>query len=243
MSKKTDKRLFHLKQFSLFHHRSSMKVGTDSLLLGIWTPINDSERILDIGTGCGILALLMAARSNSLIDAVELDEASWVEAQDNFSVAIFSKRLSAIHDDFNHYAENTSQKYDLIVSNPPYFINDMRSTEKTRSNARHGDSLNYVQLCNGVTNLLKKDGRFCLVLPYEESKTFIAIANNNGLHLNRKLIVFPKRGSQPNRINLELSFQPSSEVISDIFVIREETNQFSKQYIRFFNDYLLGLDS
>ena len=243
MSKKSDKRPFHLKQFSLFHHRSSMKVGTDSLLLGIWTPINESERILDVGTGCGILALLMAARSNALIHAVELDEVSWAEAQDNFTNANFSKRLTAIHNDFNHYADTTSQKYDLIVSNPPYFINDMRSTEMTRSNARHGDSLNYVQLCTGVTNLLKKNGRFCLVLPYDESKSFIAIAKNNGLNLNRKLIIFPKRGLQPNRINLELSFKSSSEVISDIFVIREETNQFSKQYIRFFRDYLLGLDS
>ena len=243
MSKKSDKRPFHLQQFSLFHHRSSMKVGTDSLLLGIWTPINESERILDVGTGCGILALLMAARSNALIHAVELDEASWAEAQDNFTNANFSKRLSAIHNDFNHYADNTRQKYDLIVSNPPYFINDLRSAEMTRSNARHGDSLNFVQLCNGVANLLKKNGRFCLVLPYDESKSFIAIAKNNGLHLNRKLIIFPKRGLQPNRINLELSFKHSSEVISDIFVIREETNQFSKQYIRFFRDYLIGLDS
>jgi tRNA1Val (adenine37-N6)-methyltransferase len=242
MSKKSDARPFHLKQFSLHHHQSSMKVGTDSLTLGIWTQIKNSGRILDVGTGSGILALLMAARSDDFVDAIELDEASYAEASNNFVNSPYADRLRAIHDNFNLYTSRCNQKYELIVSNPPFFINDMRSLDLTRNNARHGDSLNYSELCEGVGQILNLDGRFCLVLPYNESKFFIVTARKNKLHVNRQMIVFPKRGAQPNRICLELSFTKSMEIKSEKFIIREENNQFTEQYIHFFKDFLIGLD-
>lgn len=241
MSKKSDSRPFHLKQFSLLHHQSSMKVGTDALLLGIWTSIDKVARILDVGTGCGILALLAAARSQALVDAVELDESSFKEAAENFFNAPFHKRLYAIHDDFNHFAAVADQKYDLIISNPPFFINDMRASEKKRNDARHGDRLNYEGLCKGTSALLNKDGRFCLVLPYEESKVFIQIAATYNLHVNRQLLIIPKRGLPPNRINLELSFNTHA-LLSEAFVIRETDGTFTHQYIRFFKDFLIGFD-
>lgn len=242
MSKKIDTRPFHLKQFSLLHHQSSMKVGTDALLLGIWTSVNNARNILDIGTGAGIIALLMAARSDAFIDAIELDKASYLEAKNNFENSPFSERLVAIHDNFNLFAFNCNQKYDLIISNPPFFINDMRSQDQTRKNARHGDRLSYDELCKGATSLLESNGHLYLVLPYDESKIFIEIAKNNKLYVNRQQIVFPKRGSQPNRINLEFSFSEKKKIISEKFVIREENNQFTEQYIQFFKDYLIGLD-
>jgi tRNA1Val (adenine37-N6)-methyltransferase len=118
----------------------------------------------------------------------------------------------------------------------------MRSAEVKRSNARHGDNLSYTELCAGVAGLLKEEGRMCLVLPYNESKEFLNIATSAGLHVNRKLIIFPKRGLQPNRVNLELSFQEHVVKKNELFVIREESNEFSGQYIQFFKDYLLGFD-
>ncbi|MCB2208554.1 MAG: methyltransferase [Bacteroidetes bacterium] len=241
MSKKSDTRPFHLKQFSLFHHQSSMKVGTDALLLGIWTDVDGATRILDVGTGCGILALLTAARSNALVDAVELDELSFKEATENFSNTAFRKRLYTIHDDFNHFVTVADQKYDLIISNPPFFINDMRAREKKRNDARHGDRLNYKGLCQGTSALLNNDGRLCLVLPYEESKIFIQIAQNYNLHVNRQLLIVPKRGLPPNRINLELSFNTHA-LQSEAFVIRETDGTFTHQYIQFFKDFLIGFD-
>jgi len=242
MSKKTDTRPFHLKQFSLSHHQSTMKVGTDSLLLGIWVSINDAALILDVGAGSGILALLAAARSKAIVDAVELDEASFKEAFQNFSNVPFNNRMNAIHDDFNYFATNSDQKYDLIISNPPFFINDMRSKEQKRNNARHGDRLNYEGLCKGTSALLNKDGRFCLVLPYEESKIFIQIAAKYNLYVNRQLLIVPKRGLQPNRINLELSTRITPDILSDEFIIRESDYRFTEQYILFFKDYLIGFD-
>lgn len=242
MPKETDTRPFHLKQFSLFHHRSSMKVGTDSLLLGVWISTEKANRILDIGTGCGILSLLMAARSNALIDAIELDENSFEETKQNFNTSPFSNRLLPIYQDFRLYAQQYDKKYDLIISNPPFFINDMRPIEKVRSNARHGDQLNYEELCAGVVKLLDTNGRFCLVLPYEESKVFITTAIRFNLHLNKQMLVFPKRGLQPNRVNLEFATEKDNSFINEKFVIREENNQFTEQYISYFKNYLIGLD-
>lgn len=242
MPKKSDTRPFHLKQFSLYHHQSSMKVGTDSLILGNWTQINKSGRILDVGTGSGILALLLATRSDAFVDAIELDEASFAEANNNFVNSPYADRLRAIHDDFKLFASRCDQKYELIVSNPPFFINDMRSQDLTRKNARHGDSLNYSELCGGVGQLLKLDGRFCLILPYNESKFFITTAQKNEMYVNRQMIIFPKRGAQPNRICLELLLSEPAETASEKFIIREEDGQFTEQYIHFFKDYLIGLD-
>ncbi len=242
MSKKIDNRPFHLKQFSLFHNKSTMKVGTDALLLGIWTDVKSANHILDVGSGCGILALLMASRSEAFVDAIELDEASYLEAKNNFVNSSFANRLEAIHENFNTFSIGRNKKYQLIISNPPFFINDMRSAEKTRSIARHGDSLNYQELCKGVVQLLDKNGYFSIVLPYDESKIFIDIAKKTRLYINRQMIIFPKRGSQPNRVNLELSSTNTNEIISEKFVIREENGQFTEQYIHFFKDYLIGLD-
>ncbi len=242
MSKKSDTKPFHLKQFSLFHHQSSMKVGTDALLLGIWTDFDGAARILDVGTGCGILALIAAARTHAHVDAVEVDEASFIEASNNFLHAPFHKRLRAFHDDFNHFTSVINQKYDLVISNPPFFINDMRAKEKKRNDARHGDRLNYEGLCKGAATLLNKQGRFCLVLPYEESKIFINIAKKFHLHVNRQLLIIPKRGYPPNRINMELSMQIPAHISSDEFIIREADSLFTQQYIHFFKNYLIGFD-
>jgi len=241
MSKKSDTRPFHLKQFSLFHHQSSMKVGTDALLLGIWTDVDGTTRILDVGSGCGILALLTAARSNAQVDAVELDEASFKETSDNFYNAAFHNRLHAFHDDFNHFASVVKYKYDLIISNPPFFINDMRAREKKRNDARHGDRLNYKDLCKGASSILNANGRFCLVLPKDESSIFIQIAKKYKLYVNRQMLIIPKRGLPPNRINLELSFY-NTPLTSEEFVIRETEGAFTHQYIQFFKNYLIGFD-
>ncbi len=239
---KVDDRPFHLKQFSLNHHRSSMKVGTDSLLLGLWVQPEGARHILDIGTGCGILALLMAARSNAKTDAVEFDLASYEEAKGNFLSSPYADRLRAIHEDFRNYTRHSQQKYDLLISNPPFFIDDMRPKQETRRRARHSDDLSYNELCQGAVQLMNPDSRFCLVLPYIESRIFRTVAESYGFFVSRQLLIFPRRGWQPNRVNLELTLKKETESSVEKFVIREENNAFSRQYIDFFKDYLIGLD-
>jgi tRNA1Val (adenine37-N6)-methyltransferase len=243
MAGEIDDRPFHLKQFSLHHHRSSMKVGTDSLLLGIWTMPENTHQILDIGSGCGILSLLMAARSSAQVDAIELDRASYEEASENFRNSPFNDRMNIFHEDFRIFARQSNRKYDLLISNPPFFINDKRASKQVRSNARHGDKLNYEELCSGAVRLMDTSGRLCLVLPYEESRTFVQIAEKHGLHIRKKMLVFPKRGWPPNRVNLELTFKKCREPVIERFIIREENNAFTRQYIDFFKRYLIGLDA
>ena len=236
----TDKRLFHLKPFSLSHHRSTMKVGMDSLILGNWVNPEHKRSILDVGTGCGILALIMAYRSHAVIDAIELDQASAAEARENFRFSPFHRRLHVIDGDFKSYAARTTTKYDLIISNPPYFINDQKSVQRQKRMARHGESLSYHQLIAGCLELLNRKGSLCLVLPYAESQHFMKVATSRGLHLVKQMLIFPRRGHPPNRINLELAFQHPDRIVTELFIVREENNQFSSQYTEFLKNLMIG---
>lgn len=242
MSKKPlDTRPFHLKPFSLNHHRSTMKVGTDSMILGTWTSVQNINSILDIGTGCGIISLLLAARSKAKISAIDIDEDSIEEAAENFKLSLFNERMQAIQSDLNDFSRNSSQQFDLIVSNPPFFLNDLRPEDEKRKKARHTDSLTYNQLCEGVTKLLASDGNFTVVLPYEISRLFIEIANKNGLYQKRQLIIFSKEGMMPNRVNIQFSKKPISEISTEKFTIRNSNGEFTRQYIDLLKDFYLDL--
>lgn len=234
-------RKFHLKPFSLYHHRSAMKVGMDSLLLGIWAEAPWAKYILDIGTGSGILGLLLACKSNAKIDAIELDHDSAEEALHNFQTSPFHDRLTVIENDFIQFTRVDEIKYDLIISNPPFFVNDSRSKSKRKSHARHGDSLSFKQLIKGVKKLLLPPGKFFLVLPYDESRQFINLASDSGLFLEKQQLIFPVRGLQPNRVNMQLGFEPPLELINDKLVIREEDRSFTEEYKNFVRDFLLAV--
>lgn len=242
MSKKPfDTWPFHLKQFSLLHHRSTMKVGTDAMILGVWTSVEDVHTILDIGTGCGILGLLLAYRSLATIDAIDIDRESVEEANENFSQPDHQNRITAFLADFNTYATTCYKKYDLIISNPPFFINDMKPEDLKRKTARHSDMLSYDQLCQGASVLLEENGKFSVVLPYEESRIFIDKAELIGLYPKRNMVIFPKEGALPNRINIEFSKKHSSAVISQKFTIRKNDLEFTQQYIDLLKDYYINL--
>jgi tRNA1Val (adenine37-N6)-methyltransferase len=242
MSKTTSvSRLFHFKQFSLAHHNSSMRVGTDAILLGLFAASPSSVRTLEIGTGCGIISLLIASRSKCPVDAVDIDEDSVEEAITNFSNSPFHTRMKAIHSDFNEYAKNQERKYDLIVSNPPFFINDFRPENPKKRTTRHSEQLTYAQIAEGTIRLLETKGKLCLVLPYEESREFLSIAENNDLHLQRQQLIFPVRGLQPNRVNLQFGFERPNEVQTEKLTIREENGSFTGEYVELLIDYYIAL--
>ncbi len=235
-----DTRPFHFQQFSMFHHRSTMKVGTDAVLLAIWTDLHGTEDVLDVGTGCGIIPLLLAARNATIkADAVELDLASFEEAAENFANSPFAKRLQAYHTDVNRFDPPAGKKYDLIISNPPFFINDYRPKQKKRQFTRHADSLSYSQLVNVAMRLMKPNGRFALVLPYKESKVFLQLALKSGLYLQGQMLIFPKPCKEPNRINLLLGLSASSEKTEKL-IIRNEKGNFTKEYMNMVKNYYLS---
>ncbi len=230
---------FHFKQFSIRHHKSTMKVGTDAILLSAWANVLGANTILDIGTGCGVIALIMAARTNAKVDAIELDEISANEAKSNFKNSLYKNRLKIINKDFNEFAIATKNKYDLIISNPPFFTNDLLPDLESRMNARHTTSLSHYKLIKGVISLLNENGKFCLVLPYDIAVEFIKISINHKLHLCKKQIVYPKPDSRPNRINMEFKLKKSSDIYKEEIVIRDINNEHSAQYKNYTKDYLI----
>lgn len=236
-----DTRPFKFKAFSLFHHRSSMKVGSDAIILGIWTNVDKTKKVLDVGCGSGIISLLLASRSSAIIDAIDIDDQSIEESTHNFGQSPFSNRLNAKLIDFKNFMSVGEQNYDLIISNPPFFTNDLLSAEIRKTKARHSVSLNYDELCAGSNKLLTKSGRLSVVIPYFKHKEFVEIAKKNSLFLNRKLLIFPKRGSSPNRVNMEFSKTNMSGIVNEYFIIREENNNFTAQYHEWLNDYYLSI--
>lgn len=225
----------------MLHHRSTMKIGTDAVLLSAWVNTENTNRILDIGTGSGIIAMMMAVRTGATIDAIEPDKGSADEAGENFRNSPFADKLNIYHQDIASFAAKTESKYDLIISNPPFFINDMRPENSRRKQARHSDNLSFSELCSHSKNLLKEGGRFCLVLPYYESKIFLTEAGKQGLFLNKRTLIFPKPCKEPNRVNLELSNIKTATINEEKFIIRDEQGNFTKQYVNLLDKYYLSI--
>lgn len=234
-----DCRPFFFKKFGLFHHRSTMKIGTDAILLARWTEVSDNDDVIDIGTGCGLIPLMLAQKGIKSADAVEIDNDSYEEAAQNFSNSAWNSRLSAIHDDIKHYAEICEKKYDLVVSNPPFYFGDNIPEKAKKGLARHTNTLSYNDLLSSVKKIMKPEGRFSLVLPAIESKTFLKDAENQGFYLEKELLIVPIEGKEPNRINMQLVVNQVDSIKTETFVLRHPDHSFTKEYKDFLKDYYL----
>lgn len=230
---------FHFKHFTLHHDRSTMKVGTDAVLLGAWAEVKPTDWVLDIGTGCGVLPLMLAQKGVAKVHAVDLDEASVLEAAENFDASQWRDRLFAFHADIRKFTMQCA--YDLIISNPPFFVNSFKSDTDRKNQARHTDtSLSFSDLIASVRRLLKPVGRFVVVLPERESNEFIPIAEQANLFVYRRENIIPVEGKGPNRVNLEFRYgQPLSTVVDDL-VIRTADGLFTDDYNRVVADFYLG---
>ena len=157
---------FKFKQFSVNQDNCAMKVGTDGVLLGAWCDVESAKMVLDIGTGTGLIALMIAQRTDcALIDAVEIDKSAYVQASGNFKDSRWCGRIGVFNLDFKQYVDECNTKYDLIVSNPPYFENSLKSSNLERTMARHTDSLSFDELLHGASMLLSESGIISLIVP------------------------------------------------------------------------------
>ena len=216
-----------------------MKIGTDAILLGRWTEVSENDEVLDIGTGCGLIPLMLAQKGIKSADAVEIDNDSYEEAAQNFSNSAWNSRLFAIHDDIKHYAEICEKKYDLVVSNPPFYFGDNIPEKAKKGLARHTNTLSYNDLLSAVKKIMKPEGRFSLVLPAIESKTFLKDAENQGFFLEKELLIVPIEGKEPNRINMQLVVNQVNSIKTETFVLRHPDHSFTKEYKDFLKDYYL----
>ena len=233
---------FQFKKFTIWHDKCAMKVGTDAVLLGAWVNLADCKNILDIGTGTGIIALMLAQRSTGDIDAIDIDNDACIQAEENVKASPFAERIRVIHAACSEFAGSvTRKKYDLIVSNPPYFINSLKCPDDKRSVARHTDSLPLSELVENACSLLSSSGRIALVLPYEQLEEVESIARKNSLFVSRQTDVIPVPGAHPKRLLIELSAVEADATNRDTLVIEESRHQYTPEYIALTKDFYLKM--
>ena len=230
---------FAFKQFTVRHDRCAMKVGTDGVLLGAWTDLSHSRRILDIGTGTGLIALMLAQRCmDARITAIDLDSAAVEQAQENIQASPWKDRIEALQQDICTYHPNGT--FDTIVSNPPYFINSLKCPDGQRSTARHTDTLDADRLIGKVSELLTSDGRFSIILPAEQTEDLIRVAGEKGLHPSRQTWVITRPGLSPKRILMEFRKIPVT-LQPDELVIELERHVYSEEYIALTQEFYLKM--
>jgi len=232
---------FQFKQFSIVQNNAAMKVGTDSVLLGAWVKIKPKEHILDIGTGTGILSLMLAQKvnGNCQIDAIEIDAEAMKDACLNFKNSPWPNSLKLIQQDFNLF--ESDDLYDVIISNPPFF-EGLAPEHKGRSIARNASNkLNFSNLLGGAAKNLKERGRFYLIIPFENFEKIIGLAITNGLQITRQLNAKPKSNKPINRVLMELTKiqHPVEKVIIEELIVRAKDNSYSKQHSLLTGSYYL----
>lgn len=216
-----------------------MKVGTDAVLLGAWVNVKPEDDVLDVGTGCGILPLMLAQRGVGIVDAVDLDEPSVEEATLNFKASQWRNQLHAYHCDVKSF--DNGRRYDLIISNPPFFVNSYKCDADRRNQARHTDtSLSFDDLVANAIRLLKPEGRFAVVLPERESKAFIQSANKKYLYIHRIQYIIPVENKDINRVNIEFQLRPCQHPETIFLTIRNADGSFTEMYNNTLSDFYLG---
>ena len=195
---------FRFKHFEVFHDRCAMKVGTDGVLLGAWACTGNAQRILDVGSGSGLISLILAQRSTALVDGVEFDVEAARQAAENAASSPWCNRISIVEADFNEYFNGF---YDLIVSNPPFFRQSLKAPVRERNQARHTDTLSYESLIQKSVKMLNPEGLFSVILPTDSSQDFEDLCWQNKLYLSRRCEVVSVEGLAPKRVLLEFSFQ------------------------------------
>jgi len=236
--------IFQFRQFNINQAGAAMKVGADGMLLGAWVKPGIPARILDIGTGNGLLALMLAQKSTALIDAIEIDERAFLQAKENFENSPWKNRITAIHASLQGFTETCEEKYGLIISNPPYFEkpNDNKGNNpikmvKPRSVARSTDTLPLEELAKCSAQLLAPDGKLFVILPYQNVEGFIFSASVYSLHLQEILTIKSYPHTKIIRAILCFGFDKPNTVVENEFITYYALNQYSNQYIELTKDY------
>jgi tRNA1Val (adenine37-N6)-methyltransferase len=232
---------FAFKQFIINQGNCAMKVSTDAVLLGAWVIPNGSKTILDIGTGTGVIALMLAQKSIAHILAIDVDKKSAEQAKNNVDESKFKNNITVTHQSFQSLTASYEQKFNLIVTNPPYFIDSLKSLGDGKNLAKHNDSLSFEDLLNGVKKMLDDKGKFCVILPKNEAKIFRELAQTKGLYLSKLLRVRTKPDKETEKRHLmqfefrETEFSESTLIIEEI-----ESRKYTEAYKEFTKEYYLN---
>ena len=233
---------FQFKQFSVAQDRCEMKVGTDAVLLGAWSALDHMPNtILDIGSGTGILALIMAQRSTAeLIDALEIDADAYEQCVHNFETSDWGDRLFCYHASLDEFVDEIEDTYDLIISNPPFYTDHFKSRNEARNKARFEDALPFEELLTSVSKLLSVTGQLNVIIPFSEEINFISLAKNVDLYPIRILRVRGQEESPVKRSLISFTFQENKIEVSEL-TIEITRHHYTHDYINLTKDFYLKL--
>ena len=235
--------MFQFKQFSVKHDKAAMKVGTDAVLLGAWSPIeNNPKNILDIGTGTGIVALMLAQRSSALhIDAFDIEENAYEQAVENFENSIWNDRLFCFHAGLDEFADDPEVEYDLIVCNPPFYSENVKTNSNSRDLARFQDAMPFEDLAETSALLLSENGIFAVIIPFKEEEIFIDLCANLELY---PIKITRVRGSFTSPVVRSLLAFKRFEMkvfTADELVIEHNRHEYTDQYTELTKDFYLKM--
>jgi len=219
-----------------------MKIGTDGVLLGAWTSVKKyPNSILDIGTGTGVIALQLAQKSDAeLIDALEIDAEAFEQAVDNFERSLWADRLFCYHTSLMEFTHEVDDKYDLIVSNPPFYTDEYQSENKGRTSARSTTSLSFENLLLCVSKLLTENGIFSVIIPFKEESHFVSLAEKSNLYINKICRVKGSHTSEIKRSLMAFSFHKKEVETADL-TIETERHQYTENYKNLVKDFYLKM--
>lgn len=232
---------FKFKQFTVFHDRCAMKVGTDGSLLGAWAEVEHARQVLDIGTGTGLIALMAAQRSRAQVTAVDIDADAAEQARENAARSPWKDRIAVERMDARQLPASWEKRFDAVVSNPPYFVEDVKSPSSARSLARHSGSLEFGTLLREAGRVLAGDGVFSVVLPASAGPDFTALALRERLYLSRQTWVLPKPGASPKRVLLAFTHTQPAATLTDELVIETAPRVYSPEFVRLLSPFYLAL--
>jgi len=218
-----------------------MKVGTDGVLLGAWADVQQVSKILDIGTGSGLIALMLAQRCDAKITAIDIDKNAVIQAKINAENSPWANRINVIASDLKEFSNTSTHQFDLIVSNPPYFKNSLEAPEISRTLARHATSDFHNEIIISSIKLLTNNGKLCLILPVVEGNECIRFAQKNGLNCSKKITVYPKPNSIAKRLLIEFSKQKASCFESEITIESSVRHCYTNEFIDLVKDFYLKL--
>ncbi|MFN4234741.1 MAG: tRNA1(Val) (adenine(37)-N6)-methyltransferase [Bacteroidia bacterium] len=230
---------FTFKQFTVDDNLCAMKIGTDAVLLGAWTTCNKAQQILDIGTGSGILALMMAQKSQAEITAIEIEEMAFKQAQINFQNSKWADRINLIHSSIQDFTNLSDNTFDVIICNPPYFKNSLKPHKKERTIARHNETLNCEDLFKCAANLMHEESYLNLIYPAEYFEILLKEASKNKLHLIKRCDIHPNINKVANRMMLCFSKKTQTLIHEKIIIELDKRHHFSNEYINLTKDFYL----
>jgi len=236
---------FKFKEFTVYQDKTAMKIGTDGVLLGAWCALNTyPDSILDIGSGTGVIGLMLAQRSDAMtIDAVEVDENAYEQSVENFEKSDWADRLycyNATFQEFSNEIAEEEESYDLIVSNPPFYTDEFKTKDTSRNKARFTTSLSFEELIIGVSKILSENGVFSVIIPSKEEAGFINFSGENKLFLNKICHVQGNPSSEIKRSLLSFSFHQKT-IKKEHLIIETTRHKYTKEYINLTKDFYLKM--